>query len=250
MKITAKELLMTGLVALGISVALPGALMAEEMSEEKPEADFTLGAYSQYVWRGFAFSDGSLVLQPSMTVAYKGFGVNLWGNLDTDEEGLDTNNFNETDFTISYDGSAGMVGYGVGWIYYNVDGADDTQELYASVSLDTLLAPTLTVYKDIANVPGYYATLGIGHSIPFSESMALDLGAQVGYLDDDADYSEFHDGLISASMSFGIGQYASVTPELYYSFALTDEAETAIKSVSYDEEDNHFFGGISASFAF
>ncbi|MFN2369259.1 MAG: TorF family putative porin, partial [Desulfurivibrionaceae bacterium] len=132
-----------GLLALGITAAIPGAALA---GEEKPEADFTLGAYSQYVWRGFAFSDNSLVLQPSLTVAYKGFGVNLWGNLDTDEKGLDTSNWNETDMTVSYDGSAGMVGYGVGWILYSVDGAEDTQELYASVSVDTILAPTLTYY--------------------------------------------------------------------------------------------------------
>jgi hypothetical protein len=248
MKITTKGLMMTGLLALGITAAIPGTVLAEE---EKPEADFTLGAYSQYVWRGFAFSDSSLVLQPSLTVAHKGFGVNLWGNLDTDETGLDTNNWNETDMTVSYDGAAGMVGYGIGWIYYNIDGIEDTQELYASVSVDTILAPTLTYYADIANLPGSsYATLGISHSISFTESMALDLGAQVGYLDDGADYSELHDGLLSASMSFGIGEYASVTPELYYSFALSDDAETAIAAVSYDEDDNHFYGGISASFAF
>ncbi|MFO7605610.1 MAG: hypothetical protein R6W72_04855 [Desulfurivibrionaceae bacterium] len=248
MKITARKITMSGLVALGITAAIPGAVLA---GEDKPEADFTLGAYSQYVWRGFAFSDGSLVLQPSMTVAYKGFGVNLWGNLDTDEKGLDTNNWNETDMTVSYDGAAGVVGYGIGWIYYNVDGVEDTQEIYASVSVDTILAPTLTYYADIANLPGSsYATLGISHSISFSEDMALDLGAQVGYLDDGADYSELHDGLLSASMSFGIGEYASVTPELYYSFALSDDAETAIESVSYDGDDNHFYGGISASFAF
>jgi len=248
MKITAKGLILTGLLGLGLTAAIPGTVMAEE---EKPEADFTLGAYSQYVWRGFAFSDSSVVLQPSMTVGYKGFGVNLWGNLDTDEKGLDTNNWNETDMTVSYDGSAGIVGYGVGWIYYNVDGADDTQELYASVSVDTLLAPTLTYYADIANLPGSsYATLGISHSISFTEKMALDLGAQVGYLDDGADYSELHDGLVSASMSFALGEYASITPELYYSFALSNDAETAIKSVSYDGDDSHFYGGISASFAF
>jgi len=220
------------------------------MAEDKPEADFSLGAYSQYVWRGFAFSDSSVVIQPSMTIAYKGFGVNLWGNLDTDEVGLDTMNWNETDMTISYDGSAGKIGYGAGWIYYNVDGADDTQEIYASISGDVLLAPTLTLYTDIDSVPGWYATLGISHSVTVAEEMSLDLGAQIGYLDDDNTYNEFHDALISASMTFPISDYVSVTPELYYSFALTSDAETVIAAGSVDGEEDHFFGGLSASFAF
>jgi hypothetical protein len=246
MKSTARKIIITGLTALALTAGISGNAMAED----KPEADLTMGAYSQYVWRGFAFSDSSVVIQPSMTVAYKGFGVNLWGNLDTDEVGLDTMNWNETDMTISYDGAAGKIGYGVGWIYYNVDGAADTQELYASVSVDTLLAPTLTFYNDIDSVPGYYLTLGISHSVAVAEGMALDLGAQIGFLDDDANYSELHDGLISASMSFAINDYVSVTPELYYSFALSSDAETAIAAVSVDGDDNHVFGGVSSSFAF
>jgi hypothetical protein len=246
MKSTAKKILMTGLVALGISTMITGTALAED----KPEADFSMGAYSQYVWRGFAFSDSSVVLQPSMTVAYKGFGVNFWGNIDTDEVGTEHKNWNETDLTISYDGSAGKIGYGVGWIYYNVDGADESEELYATVSVDTLLAPTLTFYNDIDSYPGYYITLGVGHSLPVGEGMALDLGAQIGFMDDDADYSEFHDALISASMTFAINDYVSVTPELYYSFALTNDAEMMIAGGSVDGEDDHVFGGVSASFAF
>jgi uncharacterized protein (TIGR02001 family) len=247
MKITTRSILLTGLLALGVTAYIPGTVLAEE---SKPEADLTIGAYSQYVWRGFAFSDGSVVVQPSMTVSYNGFAANLWGNLDTDEKGLDTANFNETDMTISYDGSVGKIGYGVGWIYYNVDGAADTQELYVSVSGDTILSPTLTYYTDIAHVPGSYITLGISHSLAIAEGMALDLGAQIGYLDDEADYSEFHDGLVSASMTFAINDYVSVTPELYYSFALSNEAETSIAAVSYDSDDSHIYGGVSASLAF
>jgi hypothetical protein len=92
--------------------------------------------------------------------------------------------------------------------------------------------------------------MGISHAVAVAEGMALDLGAQVGYLDDDADYSEFHDGRVSASMTFPINDYISVTPELYYSFALTSESELAIAGGSYDADDNHFYGGVSASLAF
>ena len=249
MKSTAKKIMLAGLVALVISTMIPGTLLAED----KPEADFSTGIYSQYVWRGYGLSDSSVVVQPSMSVSYKGFGVNFWGNIDTDSIVTGTKDWNETDMTVSYDGAFGKIGYGVGWIYYNVDGIDETQELYLSISGDTLLAPTLTFYNDIDSYPGYYVTLGISHSLPLGEGTALDLGAQVGYMnDDEADYSEFHDGLISASMTFAVNDYVSVTPELYYAFALTSESETRIidPGFSVDGEESHIYGGIIASFAF
>ena len=56
--------------------------------------------------------------------------------------------------TLSYSKTLGLFNVGGGYIYYslaslNKDAADrnDSQELFASVSLNTLLSPTLTVYK-------------------------------------------------------------------------------------------------------
>ncbi len=68
------------------------------MAEDKPTAEVSVLASSKYVWRGFELSDDSIVLQPSATVAYKGFSANLWGNLDTDQDtslyDVDGANFN------------------------------------------------------------------------------------------------------------------------------------------------------------
>ncbi len=239
-------LTMTGATTCFAEESAPAA-----MTESPYSADLSIGVYSQYIWRGFELSKDSAVIQPSMTIAYDGFAFNLWGNLDTDQEGLDEGNWNETDMTLSYDGSAGMVGYGVGLIYYALDGADDTMELYGSVSLSTILSPTLAIYRDFDNYPGWYATLGVSHSFSFTDEIALDLGAQVGYLDDDNDYSEFHDGQLSASISIPLTENVTLTPELYYSFALSSEAEDLIESASFDGDDSSFiYGGISLSFAF
>lgn len=250
MKISTRSTMLTGLLALGITAFIPGTVLAEEMAQAKPEANLAMGIYSQYVWRGFALSDSSVVLQPAMTVSYKGFGVNLWGNLDSDYLNSDEKNWSETDMTISYDGTAGKIGYGVGWIYYEVDGDDDAQEFYVSASADTMLAPTLTVYADLEGSSAWYSTLGVSHSIPVAEGLGLDLGAQIGYLDNGDTYHEFHDGQISAAMTFAINDYVSVTPELYYSFALTSDAKNAIATGSADLDDSHIYGGISASLAF
>ena len=221
------------------------------LAEDKPEADLTVGFYSQYIWRGFELSRDSVVIQPSMTVSYKGFGFNLWGNLDTKEYTTDTNNFTETDMTLSYDGSIDKFGYGVGYIYYEVDGGKDSQEMYISASLDTLLSPALTIYKEITGQSGFYANLGVSHSFEVAQDLGLDLGVSVGYLDDDDTYNELHDGTVSASMSFPVGDYISITPELYYTFALSSDAKDVIKANSLTgDEESFIYGGVSASFSF
>ncbi len=250
MNSASRKMIMTGALTLSF---LGLAAVDSALAEDKPEADFSVAAYSQYVWRGFGLSKDSIVIQPSLTVGYKGFGVNLWGNLDTDQDDMTSESFNwnETDLTLSYDGSYEKLGYSIGYIYYDLDGVEDTQELYFGLSLDTLLSPSLTYYTDIANVPGWYATLGISHSIALNETLALDLGAQVGFLDNDAEYSEFHDGNLSAAISFPVNDYLTVTPELYWSFPLSSEAEDVIKAGSpFEDEDSYVYGGVSLSFSF
>ena len=165
--------------------------------------------------------------------------------------------------TLSYDGVTGNLGYSLGYIYYVLEGADDTQELYASVSFDTILAPTLTIYRDIDAFSTWYTTFGISHSVPLGKDLSLDLGAQVGYYayDDIADkadpsdpteeYSAWHDGLLSASINFPINEYLSITPELYYYFALSSNSSDVLEAASADGTDDSFiYGGVSLSFAF
>ena len=255
---TSRKMIVAGVLTLSILAAGIPAAMAEE---EAPSADFSVGLYSKYIWRGYELSDGSMVIQPSLSVSYKGFGANLWANLDTDLYGEDTHKWVETDLTLSYDGSHGMLGYGAGWIYYaiNADGDTDTQEFYATLSLDVLLAPSLTIYYDTDNFQGdWYALLAIGHSFELAESISLDLGLSAGYyfindgIGPGDDYSELHDGVLSASVSFPVGEYITITPELYYSFPLSSEAEDfyVANNIDGDGDDDYVYGGVSASFSF
>ncbi|HFQ81880.1 MAG TPA: hypothetical protein ENK33_10990 [Desulfobacterales bacterium] len=250
------------------------ASTAPSFAADKPTADFSVDALSKYVWRGFELSRDSLVLQPSATVEYKGFSANIWGNLDTDTYSGSTNNWTETDMTLSYTRSLGMVDLTGGYIYYGLDNADDTQEVFLSAALNTILTPTLSIYRDYDSFPGWYITLGISHSIPIKDDITLDLGAQIGYLsaDEASSYGEvengvqsstqaynaFHDGLLTASMTFPINQYVSITPKLNYSFALTDDARDLIKVTSLDYNnsthsgghDNFLYGGINVDLSF
>jgi hypothetical protein len=243
MKVSSKNIILTGALTLGI---VGMASIGTALAEDKPSADASVALLSKYVWRGYELSKDSLVIQPSVTVGYKGFAVNLWGNLDTDDANMttDTFNWNETDFTLSYDGAYEKLGYSIGYIYYDLEG-DDSQEIYAGLSYDIMLSPALTVYRDFDNYKGYYVNLGIGHSFSITDKYALDLGASAGYYNyDDTSYSALHDGLLSASMTFPVNDYLSFTPEVYYSFPLSSDAED-IEGI-----DNNFYGGLSASFAF
>jgi Bacterial protein of unknown function (Gcw_chp) len=253
-----KIVFVTGIIATAIfSTVTPS--MAEEA--EKPTAALDVGAFSKYVWRGLELSKDSVVIQPSMTVGYKGASVNLWGNLDTDNEAYDGAKYNETDVTVAYATTLGPVKVGGGYIYYGLDGLTDSQEIYGSIGLVTLLNPTITVYKEIAHVPAWYINVGISHSQELMEKITLDVAASAGYYHSEDSgfaeagnptekYQQFHNGLISLGLTIPFAEYFAVKPVVSYSFPITDKAEEYIESVSLSDESSFFYGGVTLSMAF
>jgi hypothetical protein len=195
--------------------------MAEEA--DKPTAGLDVGAFSKYVWRGLELSKDSIVVQPSATIGYKGASVNVWGNLDTDNEAYDGAKYNETDLTLSYATTFGPVKVGGGYIYYGLDGLTDSQEVYGSVGLNTLLNPTITVYREIAHTPAWYINVGVSHSQELVKDITLDAAASVGYYHSDDSgfaeagdpsekYRQLHNGLVSLGMTIPFGGYFTVKP--------------------------------------
>jgi len=105
----------------------------------------------------------------------------------------------ETDLTVGYSRAFGPVTAGVGYIYYALaalqsGGRDlpDSQEVYASLGLNTLLSPTLTVYKEISHYHQWYFLLGASHAFTLSEKVGPELAASASYLksEDATDYPE------------------------------------------------------------
>ncbi len=261
--------LLVGVATTGVCFSvLAGMAFAEE---DKPTAEVSAAALSQYVFRGFALSKDSIVVQPSMTVAYKDFSFNLWGNMDTDlwnsDNGQNPSSWTETDMTMSYGWAMGPVNLSTGYTYYAVDNsANNTQEVYLSATLDTLLKPTLKIYRDIDHLAGWYISLGVSHSVPITGEINLDLGAQVGYLaaDDASSYadphdnskafSNFHDGLLSAAVKIPVNKYIAVTPQMYYSFPLSSDAKDLLKAANGDtigrNDASFLYGGVAVSMAF
>ncbi|MCE5211751.1 MAG: hypothetical protein LLG40_09385 [Deltaproteobacteria bacterium] len=272
-----------------ILTTLPMLSRAAEASDQAPAEDKVTGevaasVLSAYIWRGQELTRHSIVIQPSMTVGYKGFTANVWGNLDTDPysaaDGEYSSNFTETDVTLSYTHKFGIVSAGAGYIYYGLAAATpggpdlmDSQEVFITMGLDTILAPTLTVYKEVDHYHQWYATLGISHTFALHEKVGLKLAAQASYLksDDETTYPEFdsdslatadkfnnlHDGMISASLPVSLTGHLTVTPTVTYVFPLSDDAKYEMKarglqgSANLSEKDGSFlYGGVILSFTF
>jgi len=218
-----------------------------------------------------------VVIEPSVTLGYEGFSFNVWGNLDTDlkTRGSDahTSKYTETDLTLSYAKSVGPVKLTGGYIYYALGGTPpvgsqdlnasslDSQEVFASATLDTILSPTLSVYREIAHAPAWYVNFGISHSQPIVEKITLDLGASAGYYysdnngmveanDPDTKYRALHNGLVSAGFTIPFGEYFSVKPMIAYSFPLSSKADDFIKASSISDHSNFVYGGVTLSMAF
>jgi hypothetical protein len=266
LKMRKKVLTFVATLVVGVICIVPAS------AEEDLSAELSVAALSQYIWRGQEVSRDSMVFQPSMTVGYKGFSANLWGNLDTDPYTStpgedDPANWNETDFTLSYSKEFGALSAEAGYIYYGLDGAYDSQEVFLSLGFDTLLSPTLTVYKDMDSYPHWYFLFGISHSFDITEAVSLELAASASYLkSDDADdypeidgngtttgdkFSNFHDGVVSASLPIAVDKYITVTPSLAYTFPLSSDAGDEMEWRSQrGKDDNFVYGGVTVTMAF
>ncbi len=257
---------------------------AEEPVADKVTGEVAASVLSAYIWRGQELTRHSAVIQPSVTASYKGFTANVWGNLDTDPySGGDeeySSNFTETDVTLSYSRKFGMGQVGVGYIYYGFAGAasggtdlPDSQEIFATLSLATILAPTLTVYKEIDHYHQWYATLGVSHTFALHEKVGLKLAAQASYLksEDEATYPEFdnnavatddkfnnlHDGVVSVSLPVCLTGNLTISPVLTYVFPLSDDAKNEMNARGLegstdpsDKNSSFLYGGIILSYIF
>ncbi len=239
------------MIVLLILFMSPVSLLAAE--EIKPSASFDVSFYSQYIWRGYALSDESLVIQPSATGEYHGVSMNLWANLDTDfvDATAASGNFlfTEGDVTLAYDRSFGSLSTGVGYIYYGA--SENSQEAYISLGVDVITAPSFTVYRDMDAFPGWYFSFGLSHSFEFGDDgISLDIAGSIGYIDPDGDGAYLNDGLISMAVNLPFLDYFTLSPTLAYSLSVSDDAEDDIEAGSADGEANHFYAGATVSMAF
>lgn len=253
------------------AAAMPMAAVAEEEASEV-SASLDVPVLSAYVWRGQVLSEDA-VLQPTFSIGKGGFSIGWWGNLNlTDEATGDEFEFSEHDITVSYTLACPLTGAEVtlGVVNYdfpnvgledadgNLSLVNDTIEAFLSYSLaDVLLAPTLSVYYDFKEADGFYASLGIGHSLEVAEGTSLDLSASIGGAN--SDWGDFYfgeaDGLtdfsVGASLPLSVCESVTVTPGVQY-VALLGDAKDAVDADDslYFGETDQVVGSLTLSYAF
>jgi hypothetical protein len=260
---TTMTIVLLALILVSFPMIAPAAEETKPVEKKQEEAKVTgeaaAGILSAYIWRGQELSRQSVVIQPSATVSYQGFTANIWGNLDTRPYAAGdqkySSNYTETDVTLSYSRKFGIFQIGGGYIYYGLasltpNGTDplDSQELFVSAGLDTVLAPTLTVYKEIDHYHQWYATLGVSHTFALHEKIGLKLAGNVSYLLS-TDENTYPKNVISS---------LTVTPMVSYVFALSDDAKYEMKArglqgtaVPSDKDSSSFlYGGVTLSYTF
>ena len=213
----------------------------------------TFTGLNKYIFRGAEIGAKSAVLEPSVTINYKGFSLNVWGNLDTDQhqtQGFTPGRFtdangkplvegqkswNETDLTLSYTYAIDKLSLTGGYVYYGVNYAQQTQELYVSATYDMIAHPTLSVYRDIDAFPGTYVNLSFSQSLPVYKlskgDLTVDLGASFGYYNvstinpaDNKNYSALHDGMAKVGLTIPVAKNVVVQPIVQYWYPLSGKA--------------------------
>ena len=245
-----------------------GSAMAQD--EQVFTADISLDYNTKYVWRGIEVN-GESVFQPGVSGSAYGFTGSIWANIDMTNYWATAGEFSEIDYSLDYSGSVpGMekFGYSVGVIQYifptlSGDGLSTT-EIYAGASLDVLLSPFFSWYRDVNNADGSYLQFGISHSfekeLAPDYSVGLDLSASFGFAD--SGYNSWYYGINETKwndFTVGIGvpfnlKYVTLTPSLNISTMLDDEIAAAHQDIYSTETDtadrtNVWFGvSLSKSF--
>lgn len=215
------------------------------LAEIKVTGDAYVGAFDKYLWRGFDLSGSQPVVQGGMDLTFKNLTLSYWTNaqINTDKgEGFKGGEANENDITVNYAIPVGEIAsVNIGNIYYTMEGLADTNEIYASAALNTLLTPTVKAYYDWDEFKDdRFYTLNIGHSIALG-NMNLGLGALASYADNDASHEPWNAEL-SAGLNIPVIEQVSVKPTFLYSTPLGDDAKEAL--------DTEMTGGLTVTLAF
>ena len=275
---------MKNYLAAGIFILLITAFMTTAGADDavpvtagKATGNASAGAFNRYIFRGYELSSHSAVIQPALTVSYKGLSASMWGNIDTDEHPTQSfvpdregrKSFNETDLTLSYTFNIDKLSLTGGYIYYGTKYTNETEELFISATYDTLLKPTLALYQDINEYSGTYINLSVSKSFPLYKEISLDLGASAGYFDGSADYwktyerstnaytgkkyQAFHDGMVKAGLTIPVAGNIVIQPLIQYWFPLSSKANKTVDSNSHNfngKLDDTFVYGLNVTLSF
>ena len=236
-----------------------GSSYAEDAIGFEVTADY----FGKYIWRGQNISDDP-VFQPGASLSWNGFTAAWWASMDTTKINGNNGEFTEHDWSLDYSGDVPFVdgiGYSVGVINYYFPSAEDTTEIYWGFGFDLPLNPTVTVYHDVDDIKGTYASFGLSHSIEKIAELTpdmpigMDIGASLGwgsasynkgYWGSTIDSDKLNDLALSLAFPVEIGGW-TVTPSLNYVTLVNGSIR---KTDTFNQASDYFFAGIGISKSF
>ena len=254
-----RKLVLVALLIIGLMVPLGLGPASMAQAKLTPTVDLEVAFNSKYVWRGIVVVD-DWVAQPSLTASIGGFSFNVWADYMLTNQNNRKNEFDEIDLTADYTFSIGKFSIPVGVIRYTFPGstAPDTTELFAGVSYDWIVTPSLMIYKDVQESNGVYVLGALDYSLDLPKlgdgvGWSLALGASIAYANSDnnsfyyngTDKSGFADYSGYISLPFSIGQYFSVTPQVVFTGLVDSDIKDNMKALQY--ENNVYFGVVLAA---
>jgi len=222
---------------------------------------------TEYVFRGVSFADAAI--QPGIELSSGGFSFGAWYSAPFG--GTSAGAFDELDLYGGYGWDVSdLVSASVGFTIFHFPQAGElfdglfsgnggsTLEVYGGLSLDTVLAPSVTAYYDIG-LEAFTLEGSVGHSIPLENNFSVDLGLTGGFVlaDGPGDYQW---GTASASLGYGFTDDASVYVGANFSlnsddnldFEVTRDVNTGVidplSGAGTDDTQFWFGTGFSTSF--
>lgn len=149
--------------------------------DEKIHYGCDLDFNSRDVWHGIVSSDGA-VFQPSVWASMNNFTFNVWANMEINK-GANKGKFNETDLSLSYEGSICNLEVEPGIIFYLYPEGDSTGEfsLKLSYPLGEFSAETIHTFDFINYRGSYFGEIGLGYSKKLNPKLSVDAYAGTGW---------------------------------------------------------------------
>lgn len=191
------------------------AAAAAPMTASAQDASVSVGVdyVTEYVFRGVSLADQAF--QPYAEVSAGNFTAGVWASLSegdgTDIAGDEVDLYASYSFavsdTVSLDAGITYYHYPQGGGLFETDGGSaGTYEVSLAAGFDGPLSPSLAAYYDLT-IEAFTIEGGISHSIPASDAMSFDLGANVGLVDGDGFSYEYAGA--SAALSYAISDATS-----------------------------------------
>jgi hypothetical protein len=209
-----------------------------------PTASAECAFLNRYLWRGSTLTHGA-VAQPSVTAGLGVMELGVWANMDLANANARSGEFTEVDYTATMTyGLAGIEASAGGVMYtFTQDGAEATTEVFGGLSLSWLLAPSVTVYRDVDKAEGTYISAGLGPSIPIG-AHTIDTSTTLGWGDlahNRYNYGVSVEGITDAgiilSSDVSVTHFLTLRPTLGYTRLISSELRDAAK-----DPDNVLFG--------